>query len=434
MRVDLAYGTGGLVVEVPDDATVVVPHDEPALADEAAAVVRALRDPWSGPPLSALVRPGEHVAVVFPDLTRPMPNRTVLPPLLAELERLGAGPGAVDLLCATGTHRPATAAEMAQLVGPDIVARYRVVDHRADDGRHVMVGRVDGVPVLLDARYVSAPVRITTGFVEPHFFAGYSGGPKAVCPGLAATETILEAHSPARIAARSATFTVTRGNPVHDFVRAAVDLCPPTLSLDVTIDRSRRLTGVFAGPLPDAHQAACRAVEASSVQRVGERFDVVLATNGGHPLDRNLYQAVKGMAAAERVVTDGGVIVLAAPCGDGIPSGSAFERLLRVAAADDHGAGPDGAARAGLLDPSAPSALDRWQAQVLARVLARAEVWLFAEGLTDDEVAAVGLRPVPDVGRAVAEALAAAGPGARLAVLPQGPLTVATVGPAPPPP
>jgi nickel-dependent lactate racemase len=344
------------------------------------------------------------VAVVFPDLTRPMPNRTVLPPLLAELERLGAGPASVDLLCATGTHRQATPEEMAELVGPDIVRRYRIFDHRADDGRHVMVGRVDGVAVWLDPRYVSAPVRITTGFVEPHFFAGYSGGPKAVCPGLAATETILEAHSAARIAHPAATFTVTRGNPVHDFVRAAVDLCPPTLSLDVTIDRARRLTGVFAGPLPEAHDAACRSVEAASVQRVPDRFDVVLATNGGHPLDRNLYQAVKGMAAAERIVADGGVIVLAAPCGDGVPAGGAFEGLLRAAAAG----------------------LDRWQAQVLARVLSRARVWLCAEGLSDDQVAAVGLRPMHDVSAAVTEALAAAGPRARLGVLPQGPLTVAT--------
>jgi nickel-dependent lactate racemase len=414
MRVDLAYGTAGLTLEVPDDAMVIEPSADPPLPDEAGAVLAALRAPSHGPPLADLVGAGDHVSVVFPDLTRPMPNRTVLPPLLAELERLGAGPERVDLLCATGTHREATPEEMAELVGPDIVARYRIFDHRADDGRHVMVGRVDGVPILLDPRYVSTDMRIVTGFVEPHFFAGYSGGPKAVCPGLAATETILEAHSPARIADPRATFAVTVGNPVHDFVRAATALCPPTLALDVAIDRERRLTGVFAAPLPYGHDAACAFVESSAVRRVEARFDVVVATNGGHPLDRNLYQAVKGMAAAERIVRDGGTIVMAAPCGDGVPAGSPFDALLRSESP------------AALRDPAAPRQADRWQAQVLARILERARVWLYADGL-DAPVPESWVRVVPDLDAAVAEALADAGPGASVAVLPQGPLTVPTV-------
>ena len=203
------------------------------------------------------------MAVVFPDLTRPMPNRTVLPPLLAELERLGAGPDRVELLCATGTHRPATADEMVELVGADIAGRYRVHQHRAD-GPRTTTSRWAGstaLPVRIDRRYVEADVRILTGFVEPHFFAGFSGGPKGACPGLAALETILEAHSPGRIADPRATWLVTEGNPVHDFVRAAVALAPPTLSVDVAINQRRQLTAVFAGPLPDGHAAACRFVE-----------------------------------------------------------------------------------------------------------------------------------------------------------------------------
>ncbi len=415
MRVELAYGVDGLVVEVPDDAVVIAPRPDPPLDDEAEAVRRSLRSPLHGPPLDELVGAADHVAVVFPDLTRPMPNRTVLPPLLEELERAGAGPERVELLCATGTHRQATPAEMADLVGPEIVATYRIADHRSDDGRHVMVGRVDGVPIHLDPRYVSSSVRIVTGFVEPHFFAGYSGGPKAVCPGLAATETILEAHSPARIADPRATFAVTRGNPVHDFVRAATALCPPTLAVDVAIDRQRRLTGVFSAPLPYGHDAACDFVESSAIRSVEERFDVVVTTNGGHPLDRNLYQAVKGMAAAERIVKDGGTIVMAAPCGDGVPAGSPFDRILAEHRPED------------LLDPGAPLEADRWQAQVLARIVGRARVWLYAERLAEGAVPGRWLRFVPDLRAAVAEALVGAGPGATVAVLPEGPLTVPVV-------
>jgi nickel-dependent lactate racemase len=415
MRLTLAYGHHGLDVDVPDDAVVVEPSPPLPLADEVGAVRHALRVPHSGPGLGDLVRSGERVVVVFPDLTRPMPNTTVLPPLLAELEQAGAGPDRVELLCATGTHRLATVAEMTDLVGPDIAGRYRIHQHRAEDGDHVRVGTVDGTPILLDRRYVEADRRIVTGFVEPHFFAGWSGGPKGTCPGLAATATILEAHSPARIADERSTWLTTAGNPVHEFVSAATALCPPDLAVDVTIDAERRLTGVFAGVLPGSHVAACSAAARSADRPVSGRFDVVLTTNGGYPLDRNLYQSVKGMAAAERVVVDGGVIVMAAACIDGVPDSGAFTRLLAAASSADD-----------LRRPEGPGQVDGWQTQVLGRVLGRAEVRLYSEGLSDSAVRSAQLTPVQDVARAVADALRAAGPLARLCVLPQGPLTVAT--------
>ncbi len=419
MRVDLAYGRHGASVEVPDGAEVVEPLERPGLGDEAAAITTALRCPLAGPPLQDLVRRAERVAVVFPDLTRPMPNRTVLPPLLAELGRCGVADDRITLLCATGTHRQATAAEMRELVGPDIVARYAIVDHDATGDAHERVGDVDGVPVLLQREYVQADVRIITGFVEPHFFAGFSGGPKAVCPGLAATETILEAHHPRRIADARATFVTRAGNPVHDFVRAATALAPPQLSLDVAINRARQVTAVFAGPLRETHDAACAHVQSSAVREVGAPFDLVVSTNGGHPLDRNLYQAVKGMAAAARIVRAGGVIVMAAACEDGVPAGGAFARLLACAESAADLAG----------DAGAPE-LDRWQAQVLGRVLARAEVHLHSAGLDDGDIAGALLVPAPDLDGAVAAALERLGPRARVAVLPLGPLTVATVGPS----
>jgi nickel-dependent lactate racemase len=413
MQVRLPYGRRHLDIEVPDGAVVVEPTDRPALLDQGRAISDALAAPISGPPLAELVGPSDTVAVVFPDITRPMPNRTVLPPILADLERLGAGPDRVVLLCATGTHRRATNEEMVELVGREITDRYRIHQHVADD-EHVVVGQVDGTDIAIDPRYVEADVRICTGFVEPHFFAGYSGGPKGVCPGLAATATILEAHSPARIADPRATWLVTRGNPVHDFVRAATALCPPTLSVDVTLNSRQELTAVFAGPLPDGHDAACALVERTAVHRVGGRFEVVVVTGGGHPLDRNLYQAVKGMAAAERVVAEGGTVLVAAACGDGIPPEGPFAELLARAGSPDELAGSSGASEA-----------DRWQAQVMGRVLQRAPVGIFTDGLDEAAVRGALCRPVDDLSAAVNEALEAAGPGARCCVLPQGPLAVA---------
>ena len=417
MRVELAYGRRGTSVDVPDGADVVVPLDEPGLDDEEGAITDALRRPLGGPPLADLVAQAGQVAVVFPDLTRPMPNRTVLPPLLAELARGGVEDDRIVLICATGTHRQATVAEMSELIGVDIVTRYRVIDHDAtEDGAHVPVGAVDGTPVLLQREYVEADVRIVTGFVEPHFFAGFSGGPKAVCPGLAATATILEAHHPRRIADVRATFVTRTGNPVHDFVRAATALAPPHLSLDVAINRGRQVTAVFAGPLPAAHDVACAHVRSSAVREVPASFDLVVSTNGGHPLDRNLYQAVKGMAAAERIVRPGGVIVMAAACEDGVPAGGGFARLLADARSPADLAGASGAPQ-----------LDRWQAQVLGRVLARAEVHLHSAGLDAAAIADALLIPAPDLDGAVTAALGRLGPDARVAVIPEGPLTVATV-------
>jgi nickel-dependent lactate racemase len=339
-----------------------------------------------------------------------------LPPLLSCLASVGLGPDEVSLLCGTGTHRPATPDELAELVGPEIVSQYVVRNHVATDvAGHVEVGAVDGVPVLLDRAWVEADVRVVTGFVEPHFFAGFSGGPKGVCPGLAGLDTILEAHHPRRIADRRATWTVLDGNPVHEFVVAAAALAPPSLSIDVAINHERQVTAVFAGPLPTAYRSACDHVERTAVQRVSGRFDVVVSTNSGYPLDRNLYQAVKGMAAAERVVAPGGTIVMAAACQDGMPSGSAFEHIL--AEVDEPSA---------LLAGETPPSLDYWQAQVLARVLGQAGVQLRSDGLSASEVQAAFLDPVDDVSDAVARAVAASGPGARVCVLPDGPLTVAT--------
>jgi hypothetical protein len=400
MDVELAYGEAGLTVEVPDDATVVLPTDPPAL-DDAETAVRNAVAPW----LDAIRAP---VAVVFPDLTRPFPHRTVLPPLLDELNRAGIRNEDVRLLCATGTHRQATDQEMRALIGDELVDRFVVHDHDAlDEDAHTRVGEVDGVPVLIDSAYVRAASRIVTGFVEPHFFAGFSGGPKAVCPGLAALPTVLEAHSPTRIASPLSTWLRIDDNPVHQFVRAATALVPPTLSLDVAIDGERRLTGVWCGPLPDAHAQACAFVAHTSVTQLPAYADVVITTNSGYPLDRNLYQAVKGLAAAERAVTPGGTILAAAACADGLPREGRFAAIL--AEADD-------------LLAVAPEH-DQWQVQVLGRVLRRARVGLHTDGLTDAELALARLDRVHDISAALHHLKPET-----VCVLPRGPLTVVSVG------
>ncbi len=341
-----------------------------------------------------------RVAVVFPDLTRPMPNRTVLPPLLAELARAGVPEDRITLLCATGTHRQASAAEMEELVGGDIVARYTVVDHDATSDGHVLVGEVDGTPMLLQREYVEADVRILTGFVEPHFFAGFSGGPKGVCPGLAATETILEAHHPRRIADARATFVTRAGNPVHDFVRAATALAPPDLSLDVAINRARRVTAVFAGPLPDAHDAACAHVSrrrcAGRRAFRSRRLDQRRVPARPQPLPGRQGHGRGGTDRPRRRDRRDGRRVRGRGAG---------RRRVRRASSMAPRRRPSSP---GL--PGAPS----WTAgrpRCWVGCCSRAEVHVHSAGLEPSEIEGALLVPAPDLDAAVAESLGRLGPG-----------------------
>ena len=272
-----------------------------------------------------------------------------------------------------------------------------------------------GVPVRLNRRFLAADVRITTGFVEPHFFAGFSGGPKMVAPGLAGLETILALHDGPRIAHPNSVFGITRGNPIHDDVREIARRARVACALDVLLDGEKRVTAVFAGDLAAEHAAACERSRREAMRRVEGPFEVVVTTNSGFPLDQNLYQAVKGMSAAARIVERGGAILAAAECRGGLPDGGAYARALF--------AGSSAAEVARTLAAASVRRPDDWQVQVHCRILERAEVGL-RSSLPDGIVRAAHLLPLADISAAAADRLARRGPGARLAVLPHGPVTI----------
>ena len=312
--------------------------------------------------------------------------------LLAELPQVR--PHDVTILIATGTHRANTPAELEAMLGRDVLASgCRVLNHDCRDASTLaLAGHTStGVPVWLNREWLAADVRLTTGFVEPHFFAGFSGGPKMVAPGLAGLETVLVLHDARRIAHPRATWGVTEGNPIHDDVREIARMTGVTFALDVTLDPAKRITGVFAGELLAEHAAACAAAKQAAMRRVEAPFDVVLTSNSGYPLDQNHYQAVKGMSAAAQIVRDGGTIVAAAECRDGIPAHGAFGRLLAERP------GPDA-----LLDMiTAPgfAQQDGWQVQVQAQIQRRARVLVKAGGLAPEALQAAHLTPVADVTR-----------------------------------
>ncbi|HXI31176.1 MAG TPA: nickel-dependent lactate racemase, partial [Vicinamibacterales bacterium] len=306
MRVRLDYGADGLDVDLPDDrATIIEPRVRAAVADPGAALVSALRAPIGAPPLREVARRGGRVAISVCDITRAQPRREMLDALFEEMPDVRADD--VTILIATGTHRSNTPAELEAMLGADIVRRCRVVNHDSRDASTLAhVGdTATGVSVYLNRLWLDADLRITTGFVEPHFFAGFSGGPKMVAPGLAGLATTLTLHDARRIGDPMATWGITEGNPIHDDIREIARMTGVHFAVDVTLNHAQQITAVFAGELFAEHRAACAAATRDAMREVRMPFDVVLTTNAGYPLDQNLYQAVKGMSAAAQVVKPG---------------------------------------------------------------------------------------------------------------------------------
>ncbi len=417
MRVKLAYGRTGLWVELPDrNVTVLEPVYVPGLADERAALEQALSQPLGSLPLAELIKPSDTVAVVFSDLTRPTPNDRLLPPLL---DTLAVVPRErITLINGLGLHRPNTQSELRRMLGESIVNRYRIVQHDAwDRAALVSRGRTRfGREVLVNRAYAEASVRILTGFIEPHFFAGFSGGPNAVLPGIAGGDLIMANHSGSMLDHPDATWGVTEGNPVWDEMLEAALLTQPTFLLNVTLNRERAITGVYAGEMQAAHRAGVEAVRQTAMRAVDEPFDIVITSNSGYPLDLNLYQAVKGMAAAARVVREGGSIIVAAECWDGLPEHGGYKDILRMADSPK--------ALLELLRQPDFSRVDGWQAVIQARVQCQADVYVRSDHLTDEQIRGALLRPSHRIEDTVAELLERYGPEARIGVLPEGPQTI----------
>lgn len=417
MRVKLAYGREGLWVDLPDrNVTVVEPRFVDGLADEEAGIVQALRHPLGSPPLQDLFGPDDTIALVFSDMTRPTPNNRLLPPLLAELADVPRH--RITLINGTGLHRASTEEELRGMLGDDIVDGYSILQH---DGRDreglVQLGATRfGHEISVNRAYAQATVKILTGFIEPHLFAGFSGGPKAVLPGVAGAYTVLQNHGADMLDHSNATWGVTLGNPVWEEMLEVALKTAPTFLLNVTLNRDRAITAVYAGDLQVAHRAGIDAVRRTAMVEVDTFFDVVITSNSGYPLDLNLYQAVKGMSAAAQIVRQGGSIIVAAECWDGIPEHGEYKNIV-------HSAGSLENLRQVLRQPGFLK-IDQWEAQLQAQIQARADVYVKSGYLSDEDVRGMLFYPCREIEETLAELLARYGPDARICVLPDGPQTI----------
>ncbi|MCI0523801.1 MAG: nickel-dependent lactate racemase, partial [Acidobacteria bacterium] len=383
--------------------------------DEAAAFREAVRAPINSKPLRELIGANDRVAVVIPDVTRPLPSDRLLPWLFAELDHVPAEN--FTLINGTGSHRVNTPEEIASIVGHEIAARYRVVNHNSHDSATLAFAgtTVDGRDVFFNREYVEADRRIVLGFIEPHFMAGFSGGYKGVFPAVADIDSIMHYHRAEVIGDALSTWGVIEGNPTQRQIRANGSLLPVDFCVNVTLNRSRRITKFFCGEVIAAHDLGAAFSKSTVMIPCPTPFPIVVTTNSGYPLDQNLYQAVKGMSAAAQIVAQDGLIVAASRCNDGFPNHGNFRRLLF-----DHDS-PQ-AVLDTILAPGF-SMYDQWEAQLLAMIRLKARVGLYSD-IAADEVYRAHLEPVGDISAFIAEELKRAGKDAPIAVLPEGPMTI----------
>jgi lactate racemase len=417
----LAFGRQGAEIALPEgfDYVVIDAKSAVALDDQNAAVERALDRPIGSAPLSELARGKHSAAIAVCDITRPVPNRVVLPPLLRRLEDAGVARSDITILIATGLHRPSTPAEIREIVSPEIAAAYRVENHDARQlSQHRYLGTTAaGTPAWIDERFVSADLRITLGFIEPHLMAGYSGGRKLVVPGLAAQETIKVLHSPRFMREPLAIEGSIGDNPLHRELTTIAGMAGHQFIADVALARDRGIAGVFAGDPVRAHCRGVEFVSAALLQNLNEPVDAVITTGAGYPLDLTYYQCIKGITAASHIVRDGGRILVVGACAEGC-GGAEFTRLL--AAWPDPGAFLKGIESTDVI-------VDQWQLEKLALVAARAQIFYCVPGLAPDLREKLWGRAFSDVNRAVGALLEGLPHGSRVAVIPEGPYILAKV-------
>jgi nickel-dependent lactate racemase len=419
MNLELAFGKTGLQVNLPGrfDFRVLEARSAAPLADWRSALDDALDAPIGRPPLRTMAAGKRTAAISVCDITRPVPNRHTLPAILPRLEAAGIPRDGITILIATGLHRPATPAEICEIVGEEIADSYRIVNHHARNfSEHRHLGQTaSGTPVYIDERFVSADLHITLGFIEPHLMLGYSGGRKLIAPGLAAQETIKVLHSPRFMQDPRTHEGSIDDNPLHRELLEIGSMARHDFMLDVALTRKREIAGIFAGDPVEAHRSGVAFVSKVMLELLNSPADAVITTSAGYPLDLTFYQAVKGITAAQHVVRPGGRILLVAACSEG-PGAEEFRQMLK--------AWPDPERFLESLNGK-PVAVDQWQLEKLALVTRRADLLYYVPGLAADYYPSLWGTAFAAVGDAIAALTEGLPDGARVALIPEGPYVLA---------
>ena len=422
MRVKLEYGRTGLHVTLPDERVVrkLAYKDAPPLPDPLASLREVLERPNGTPPLAELARGRKSACIVICDITRPVPNEMILRPMLEILEQAGIARDKITILVATGLHRPNEGEELVEIVGRFIADNYRIENHHGQAlDEHTYLGESPrGVPIWIDSHYVNADLKITTGLIEPHLMAGFSGGRKLICPGIAALETVKVWHGPQFLEHPKADCGILDGNPVHEENTWIGRKTGCDFIVNVVIDSDRRALKFVGGDMEAAFLEGVAFVRGVVRDTVAEPVDIVVTSCAGYPLDTTFYQAVKGLTGALPIVKQGGTIIMAASLSEGIGSPQ-FQQLFQentsLEVFVERIMGQD------------YFVMDQWQLEELAKVRRKAKVKIVSDGIPAATLNGLFVEAAATVEQAVAESLAEYGPLAKIAVIPKGPYVLAQV-------
>jgi nickel-dependent lactate racemase len=418
----MRYGDGTVAVEIPDKnlAGVLETASSVPLGDPVKAVWQAISQPIASPSLAEVAKGRGSACIVISDITRPVPNQVILPPILETLEQAGILRDEITILIATGIHRPNEGKELEEMVGRSIMDSYRIVNHFSQNPEtHTYLGKTrKDTPVYIDKTYLAADLKIITGLIEPHLMAGYSGGRKAICPGLASIETMKVMHGPELMEHPKSAVGILDGNPFHIEATEIALMAGVDFNLNVAIDKQRQITGVFAGDLIESHLSGAKFVEKNAKVTLPNPVDAVVVSSAGYPLDTTFYQAIKGLLTAVEIVKQGGSILLVAACSEGIGSKPFTDLLFKT---DDLTAFVQG-----LYNP-ANFVIDQWQLEELAKVARKADIYFYTDGIPSQQRSKLFVHPLKNPQEGIEEFLARYGEDVQIAAIPEGPYVLAKV-------
>ena len=422
MRVNMKYGRGEIGVDVPNPnlISVLASQEFPPIENPEQAILDALETPTDSPALSEMAKNRKSATIVISDITRPVPNKLILPPMLRIIEEQGVPREEIRILIATGIHRPNEGDELLEMVGSHIIENYQIVNHFSQKQETLInLGQTqNGTPVLINRLYVESDLKVISALIEPHLMAGYSGGRKAICPGLASIETMKIMHGPQILEHPKASVGILEGNPFHAEATEIALMAGVDFSLNVTINDRRQLTGVFAGDMVNAHLAGAKFAEKQTKATLPEPADVVIVSCAGYPLDTTFYQAIKGVLSAIEVVKEGGMVILVAECQEGIGSGPFTDLILKTKNLEQF-----------VRNTYNPKnfVIDQWQLEELAKAIRKANVYFYSDKIPYEQQQQLFVNPLKSPNAGVEIALKKYGKDAKIVAIPDGPYTLAQV-------
>ncbi|WP_321366358.1 nickel-dependent lactate racemase [uncultured Desulfuromusa sp.] len=423
MQVKLKYGTEGIILNYSETSNfqgVLYPEAVAPLVDPSTELKVTLEHPIASVALTELAKERDNAVIVISDITRPVPNKLLLPGILERLHAAGMTVEQITILVATGIHRPNEGEELVELVGQEIAEKYRIINHFSKNEEDmILVGEIgDGVPAYVNKKYVQADLKILTGFIEPHMWAGFSGGRKSILPGISSAETLKYMHGPEMVAHPKTVYGVLDGNPFHEAGLEIMSKAGADFIVNVTLDTEKQVTGIFSGDPVKAHLQGVEFLSQHCMKVLDRPLDFVVTTNAGAPLDCNLYQSSKGLSGVSGATKEGGVILMATACPEGFGSDEYREVF-------DYATSPQA-----FIDKIMNKeffVLDQWCAQETYQVRLKNEIWLHTDGIESETLSQFHFYPVKDLESAIEQLLERFGQDAHWAIVPDGPMLILRV-------